>query len=521
MKKNLIFLVVDALRYDRIATLGYKYKITPNLDKICKEGFSANNHFANGCPTDMSFPSIFSSTYSLDFGGFNSGIKNRPSTLAEVLKKNNYQTFGITTAHPSSSHFGYNRGFDHYENLLDLYQWFRQNLKIFLREPLRNFQNNKITEKEIITILSKEYKSVLISTLNYIDELKNYNLKKNKWNLPVLKKNVLDEIAILDLEPKIILEKFLKYDYWYYLYLGKKNVPKIQFIFHSLKENLREKVNSFINLFPRRRIYNAQQVFDRFNEILKVKENKEKPFFFFLHVFDIHESKNLFINFSFSFLYRLIKLLIIRKFKFGGLVYDLSLMYFDHQLGLFIKKLKNRKLLENSIFIVTSDHGLTAGFPERPAVEKGDISRYLYDEFIKVPFIIYPYTKVRPSKNYLTSHLDLSPTILELLSIDEDKAFKGKSIFANGIRDPDVIYAESNGSGRCDLQNKPIYICIRSKILKVVYKIEKNNISERDVYSLEDDPNEMTNLTNTNTLKEERNIFFELVKIRIKEIFNY
>jgi len=45
--------------------------------------------------------------------------------------------------------------------------------------------------------------------------------------------------------------------------------------------------------------------------------------------------------------------------------------------------------------------------------------------------------------------------------------------------------------------------------------------SERDVYSLEDDPNEMTNLTNVNTLKEERNIFFELVKIRIKEILNY
>ena len=77
MKKNVIFLVVDALRHDRIATLGYKYKITPNLDKICKEGFSANNHFANGCPTQMSFPSIFSSTYCLDFGGFNSGIKNK------------------------------------------------------------------------------------------------------------------------------------------------------------------------------------------------------------------------------------------------------------------------------------------------------------------------------------------------------------------------------------------------------------------------------------------------------------
>ena len=144
MRKNIILLLIDALRYDRIKYHGHKYNITPNFDRLCREGYSIDNHFANGFPTELSFPSIFSSTYSLDFGGYNEGIKKRPTTLAEILRENKYHTLGITTAHPSSSHFGYDRGFDYYENLLDLYQWFRQNLKVRLREHLDAFKKKKL-----------------------------------------------------------------------------------------------------------------------------------------------------------------------------------------------------------------------------------------------------------------------------------------------------------------------------------------------------------------------------------------
>ena len=52
MKKNIVLLLIDALRYDRIKHHGHKYNITPNLDKLCKQGYSVNNHFANGCPTE-------------------------------------------------------------------------------------------------------------------------------------------------------------------------------------------------------------------------------------------------------------------------------------------------------------------------------------------------------------------------------------------------------------------------------------------------------------------------------------
>ena len=38
-KKNVIIILIDALRYDRLLDGGYKYNLTPNLNKIIKNSF--------------------------------------------------------------------------------------------------------------------------------------------------------------------------------------------------------------------------------------------------------------------------------------------------------------------------------------------------------------------------------------------------------------------------------------------------------------------------------------------------
>ena len=86
MKKNLIIILIDALRFDRLIAGGYKYNLTPNLNKIIEEGNLLTNHYANGCPTQISFPTIFTSTLTLDFKGFGEGIKHRPKTFAELFQ---------------------------------------------------------------------------------------------------------------------------------------------------------------------------------------------------------------------------------------------------------------------------------------------------------------------------------------------------------------------------------------------------------------------------------------------------
>ena len=525
MKENLLIILIDALRFDRLVAGGYKYNLTPNLNKIIKEGTLVTNHYANGCPTQVSFPALFSSTYPLDFKGYGEGVKKRPKTFAEIFKDNGYQTFGVTTAHTSGDHFGYNRGFDNYENLLDFYQWFRQNLKVFLREPLRDYKENRIDKKKILEILSKNYLEVLSSTLFYIDQFiklkvtpKNFDVKKNRGK-------VIKEIEILKENPEIILKKFLEFDYWYYLFLGETEVSKFNRFYIGLREKLRDIANSKIVFFPRRKFYNASEIFKRF-KIFFNKKKDDKPFMSFLHLFDVHESKNFTSRFSISWALNIIKLLINRKFQKGGFVYDLALIQTDQEIGKFFKYLKKNKILDNSKVVITSDHGLETGFPLRKKVKNGnqlggsDLSQQFFDEFIHVPLIFYSKTKSEINENNFSSHIDFAPTILDFCEIPEEEKFKGTSIL-NKNYSSDIVLSENTGSGVCDVLKKDIFICLRSKNLKITYRVCDKKINERDVFDLRDDPHELKNIVNEKILDEDRKKLFIYCEKRIKDIFNY
>jgi membrane-anchored protein YejM (alkaline phosphatase superfamily) len=519
-RKNVIIILIDALRYDRLVQGGYKYNLTPNLNKIIKNSTFFENHFANGCPTSISFPSIFTSTYPLDFNGYNSGIKDRPKTFAEVFVANGYDTFGVTSAHPSGDHFHYNRGFRLYENLLDFYQWFRQNLKVYLREDLIKYKENEISKSEILKKLSINYLSVLNSTIKYITQFENLGLDGKNFNIRKNKNKIIYEIKLLKENPEAILQKFLDFDYLYYLFLGEEHVNFIKKKYILIKENIRVKINKVINLFPRRKIYQAGEIFERF-KIYK-KKNNNKKFLAFIHLFDVHESKNFVFKFSFSFLISFFKLIILRKFKFGGFIYDLSVILVDKEIGHFFKYLKKEEVLDNSYIAISSDHGMVAGFPKRSKTNlslKTDLSQNFYDEFIKVPLILYPKVE-NVNTNKLTSHIDFAPTILNLCNIENIREFKGSSILNPNYQN-DYVLSENTGSGLCDVKNKNIYICLRNKEIKITYEIIDFDAKERDVFDLHSDPLELSNIVNIDIKTAERKYFMIEVKKRISQILKY
>lgn len=521
-KKNVIIIMIDALRYDRLLNGGYKYNLTPNLNKIIKDSFFLKNHFANGCPTSVSFPSIFTSTFPLDYGGYNLGIKNRPKTFSEIFSKNGYDTFGVTSAHPSGNHFYYNRGFRIYENLLDFYQWFRQNLKVYLREDLIKFKNNEISKNDILKSLSLNYSRILFSTIEYISQFEKIGLVGKNFDISKNKNKIYAEIEILKKNPEIILKKFLTYDYLYYLFFGENKISKPRKFFIKIKENLRTKINNIVNIFPRRKIYPANEIFDRYKNYISNNEgNKEKKHIAFIHLFDVHEAKNFIFKFSFSYLFNMIKLIFIRKFKFGGLIYDLSVLMVDKEIGNFFQYLKKKNFLESSNVIFTSDHGLTAGHPIRPKTkQRTDLSQKFYDEFIHVPLIIYPKFALNLDTNNITSHIDFAPTLLDLCNLNKEKSFKGESIFNLDHKNKYII-SENTGSGICDVKNKNIYICLRSKKLKITYECINQNVKERDVFDIINDPLETKNLVSTKISSIEREYYLNQAKMRLKTIQDY
>jgi len=89
--------------------------------------------------------------------------------------------------------------------------------------------------------------------------------------------------------------------------------------------------------------------------------------------------------------------------------YDGEIRYLDHCLGLLLEKLKALKVYDNTLIIITSDHG--EAFGEHSLVSHG---RTLYEEMLHVPLIIKN-PSASPGRGVIekrVSLVDLFPTIL-------------------------------------------------------------------------------------------------------------
>ncbi|MFB9811039.1 sulfatase [Haloarcula sebkhae] len=114
---NVLFLVVDSLRYDAVA--GDEFA-TPNLDQIADSGVWFSKCFSQGISTAPAMTSMLTGRYPLDYGGHWYLEENQP-TMAEQFQRNGYTT-GAIHSNPNVSHLrNFHRGFDTFEeNILPL-----------------------------------------------------------------------------------------------------------------------------------------------------------------------------------------------------------------------------------------------------------------------------------------------------------------------------------------------------------------------------------------------------------------
>jgi glucan phosphoethanolaminetransferase (alkaline phosphatase superfamily) len=85
-KKNVILIVVDALRPDHLGLYGYKRDTTPNLDRLAKEG---NVRIAHGMRATCSESAC--GLFSLTTSKYFHEVSARPFNLHQVLKAHGYQ----------------------------------------------------------------------------------------------------------------------------------------------------------------------------------------------------------------------------------------------------------------------------------------------------------------------------------------------------------------------------------------------------------------------------------------------
>src|SRR3954467_13902393 len=124
--------------------------------------------------------------------------------------------------------------------------------------------------------------------------------------------------------------------------------------------------------------------------------------------------------------------------------YDGEIAYADEIVGHLVKYLKTHQLYDRSTIILLSDHG--EGLGDHGEQEHG---LFVYDEAIHVPLIIKQETNAGGGRRVadLVQHIDLVPTILDLVKAPKVGTLRGRSLKpvleGTGTLPPPSIYSEA------------------------------------------------------------------------------
>ncbi len=154
--------------------------------------------------------------------------------------------------------------------------------------------------------------------------------------------------------------------------------------------------------------------------------------------------------------------------------YDNSLKYVDFQIGRIRDYFESIGQLNNTLFVITSDHG--HDFYNKHEISGHGLS--IYEDEIKVPLIIYFPTLEKKEITERESHIDVLPTILNILSKNISREFRGKVMSKENRF---FFYA----------QNHMYLIGMIEGNTKVIIDLNRNLA---EVYDLSTDPNEENNL---------------------------
>lgn len=298
---NVVIVVMDTVRQDHLACYGYHRNTTPNLTRLVESSRIYRSAYSTSAWTSPAHASLFTGLFPVAHKTTQENWTMAPecATLAELLAKRGYETFGISENPLVSKHHNFDQGFSRY------YETWRMGGR---QAPLN--------------IAAELFEKIL-------------NRRDKK-------------------DPFLI----------------------------------------FVNLIEAHSPYNSSGPFrDRFlsDRSIPCESNQWHDFFLGRREFTVEEIDHL------------------------KELYDAEILFVDHQVGEMAASLKKRGLWDDTIFIVTSDHGENLGDHDMM-----DHVFSLYESLTKIPLIIrYPKAfapgSVDDSPVQLT---DIFPTLLNLTGVD-------------------------------------------------------------------------------------------------------
>ena len=435
MRPNIIFFLIDGLRADQYFGKD-KTSFTPNIDSLIQKGMYFTNSFTSVDGTIVSLNTIFNSHFQVGDSARYQKITLNENNLIDTLKKNGYHIYGTL---PNFASF--NALLEHFEN-------------------------------------------------------KNTDLAENSEHS---KGDPIDPIAAQ--------------------FLGQKTVG-------SQSE------------FERYRATLPTGLAEKIIRLLKSKE-KQEPYFCYFHVFDLHplrEGKKPIGTGDFD------------NEKFGAGLYERTVSVIDHELG----KILEHVDLDNTILILTADHGERIPYDDQSAVDfqpkletskkiglkilpksthkvggqfldkmrksvgkrklnkaNEKLTNYqkrsrdpyftlsLFDEMLHVP-LLFVGNSIKP--RIITKqvrHVDISPTIYELLDIQLDRKISGKSLISlddERSQEENISYLHTMPYQKLTPSDMVGLRTSDYKYFRSAYNAKENV----HLYDLKNDPYENNNIAETN-----------------------
>ncbi|MBE0683960.1 MAG: sulfatase-like hydrolase/transferase [Anaerolineales bacterium] len=437
---NIVVLVCDAMTARNLSIYGYSRKTTPNLEKLAEQAFVYHNHFSSG----------------------------------------NFTVPGTSSL------------------LTGLRPWTHQAIN------LAGVVGKKSIEHNIFRLLGNEYFKLAFSQ-NYwaADLLHQFSSDINSL-LPASQFGSVNGGAIYKKFQKDPVIAFHSLEEMFY-YRKSLLLSFIFGLYYKFKINAVSSEN-YPAGFPVAQFYDnvftMEDLFDGISSTILELDEHESPYFSYFHIFPPHDPYNPHKDFAGRFDDDGYKPMAKRDHVLSDGTtqpsldnernrYDAFIANIDMEIGRLVASLKSRGVLDNTYFIITSDHGEMF---ERGTV--GHTTPMLYDPVIRIPLLVLvPGNQTRQDFPAPTSNIDLLPTILGLTGMEIPASCEGTLLPGlGGIGDSNraIITMDAKESPAHKPFTKATYSIIKGNYKLIYYSGYIHKYQDYfEFYDLKEDPEEL------------------------------
>lgn len=533
--KNVVMLVIDALSYWYIQEYQKCYKDS-FFHELEKNTYCTTQMYSTGPFTEAGLQGLFASQHPLDNQNYMTYFRHSNKTLLEVFSENGYQTYcgGHTTMFCDfqADMMGC-RTLDHYnyEGAVEYNLW-RARLNYFfaLYDSGRMTEREKLVFTDIVEFLFEcfggkqdekhnEYEKFRRDRSLYIEGFlslkREHSFYKQFMNTDVLERNSCKEMVMTDniyheppnsVEAELCSQIAIK-NRKRFVEINRKfceGQPKYnQIVERELAGSENRCIQSNNNLITHMRgnyetIPTIGMELDHFLKWLDERKD-DVPYFSYIHVFDFHYQENVMesdgsYSDNLEKLSKELKCIPNMKMSVSK---TLSILHIEEQLRLFWKKLNQRGFFENSLLIITADHGIS-NFMYPICASKEE--RWVYNRTnFNVPFYMAGRGIPVGKNEQLLENLDIPVTLLNAVGIPIPEGYKGKNFFNGNVAHENICTEWINGCP--NIARAEIKFGVRNERYSMTWTSTLNEFIDSGecvaVYDLQEDPDETTNLMNT------------------------